>query len=194
MDESLDTSQLEGKSDAALVVAIGRWSQEALAEIYRRHAGAVFTLAQRVLRNRAVAEEVVQEVFVRLWYHADRFDPERGTLRSYLLAQAHGRSVDVLRSESSRRQREAKDAARGIETEHDLAAQVEDLAVSAEVRKALNVLPDAEKKAIQLAYYGGRSYREVAQLLSVPEGTIKSRIRAGLQRLRVALVEAGVTA
>jgi RNA polymerase sigma-70 factor (ECF subfamily) len=193
VDEPLDTSQLEGKSDAVLVVAIGRWSQEALAEVYRRHAGAVFTLAQRVLRNRALAEEVVQEVFIRLWYHADRFDPERGTLRSYLLAQAHGRSVDVLRSESSRRQREAKDAARTIETEQDLATQVEDLAVSAEVRKALNVLPDAEKNAIQLAYYGGRSYREVAQLLSVPEGTIKSRIRTGLQRLRVALVEAGIS-
>jgi RNA polymerase sigma-70 factor (ECF subfamily) len=194
VDDLVETSDLEKKSDAALVVAIGRWSQEALAEVYRRHAGAVFSLAQRVLRNRALAEDVVQEVFVRLWYHADRFDPERGTLRSYLLAQAHGRSVDMARSESSRRQREAKDAARTIETDHDVASRVEDLAVSAEVRKALNVLPDAEKRAIQLAYYGGRSYREVAQLLSVPEGTIKSRIRAGLQRLRVALVEAGMSA
>ncbi|MGH2707944.1 MAG: sigma-70 family RNA polymerase sigma factor [Actinomycetota bacterium] len=194
MDETPEPAQLEGKSDAALVVAIGRWSQKALAEAYRRHAGAVFTLSQRVLRNRALAEDVVQEVFVRLWYHPDRFDPERGTLRSYLLAQTHGRSVDVARSESSRRRREEKDVAHTIETGHDVAAQVEDLAVSAEVRKALNVLPEAEKKAIQLAYYGGRSYREVAQLLSVPEGTIKSRIRAGLQRLRVALVEAGVGA
>ncbi len=194
MDEPLEPVELEGKSDAALVVAIGRWSQEALAEAYRRHAGSVFSLAQRVLRNRALAEEVVQEVFVRLWDHPDRFDPERGTLRSYLLAQTHGRSVDVARSESSRRQREAKDAGRAIEADRDVASQVEDLAMSAEVRKALNVLPETEKKAIQLAYYGGWSYREVAQLLSVPEGTIKSRIRAGLQRLRVALVEAGVGA
>ena len=90
-------------SDAQLVVAIGRWRQEALAEAYRRHAGAVMALAGRVLASRNLAEEVVQEVFLRLWNHADRFDPERGSLRSWLLAQAHGRAVDLLRSESARK-------------------------------------------------------------------------------------------
>src|SRR4051794_38480843 len=87
-------------SDAQLGVAIGRGRQAALAEAYRRHAGAVFALAPRVLASRNLAEEVVQEVFLRLWNDADRFDPARGTLRSWLLAQAHGRAVDVLRSES----------------------------------------------------------------------------------------------
>ena len=87
-------------SDAALVVAIGRYRQEALAEAYRRHAGAVFGLARRLLSDQALAEEVVQEVFLRLWNQPERFDPARGTLRSYLLAQSHGRSVDLLRSEA----------------------------------------------------------------------------------------------
>ena len=83
---------LQQASDAALVVAIGRWRQDALAEAYRRHGGAVFALAGRVLGDRALAEEVAQEVFLRLWDHPDRFDPNRGSLRSFLLAQCHGRS------------------------------------------------------------------------------------------------------
>src|SRR5918992_2679588 len=97
---------LSDASDAALIVAIGRYRQEALAETYRRHAGAVFGLARRLLSEVSLAEEVVQEVFLRLWHQPDKFDPDRGSLRSYLLAQSHGRAVDVLRSETSRRRRE----------------------------------------------------------------------------------------
>ena len=82
---------LEDFSDAALVLAIGRWREDALAEAYRRHAGSAFALARRLLGDRELAEEVVQEVFLRLWNRPDRFDPERGSLRSYLLAQTHGR-------------------------------------------------------------------------------------------------------
>ena len=90
-------------SDAALVVSIGRYQQAALAEAYRRHAGAAFGLAKRLLNDHARAEEVVQEVFVRLWNEPNRFDPERGTLRSFLLADTHGRSVDLIRSDVARR-------------------------------------------------------------------------------------------
>src|SRR5258707_11929589 len=90
-------------SDATLVVAISRYQQDALAEAYRRHAGAVYGLARRLLYDVALAEEIVQEVFLRLWNSPDKFDPGRGSLRSYLLAQCHGRSVDLLRSETSRR-------------------------------------------------------------------------------------------
>src|SRR5918993_3369535 len=107
-------------SDAALVVAIARYRQDALAEAYRRHAGAVFGLAKRLLADQARAEEIVQEVFLRLWNQPDRFDPDRGTLRSYLLAQCHGRSVDMLRSETSRRAREERDARRTAEDGYDL--------------------------------------------------------------------------
>lgn len=192
MDKAVETGDLEGASDATLVVAIGRWRQEALAEVYRRHAGAVFALAQRVLRNRALAEEAVQDVFLRLWDQPDKFDPERGSLRSYLLAQGHGRSVDLLRSETSRQEREVRYAASSVDIGQDLEAEVEDLVVSEEVHKVLLVLPKPEREAIQLAYFGGHSYREVARLLGEPEGTIKSRIRAGLQRLRVLLADAGI--
>ena len=98
-------------SDAVLVVAISRYRQDALAEAYRRHAGAVFGLARRLLWTPALAEEVVQEVFLRLWNQPGEVRPGAGTLRSYLLAQCHGRSVDLLRSETSRRLREERDAA-----------------------------------------------------------------------------------
>ena len=181
-------------SDATLVVAIGRWRQEALAEAYRRHAGAVFALARRLLVDRALAEEIVQEVFLRLWNSPDKFDPERGTLRSYLLAQCHGRSVDLLRSEVSRRNREQRDAATTAEAGYDLEHAVVDLAVAEEVRTALSTLSAGERQAIELAYFGGHTYREVATLLDEPEGTVKSRIRTGLRHLRSALVDTGIGA
>ena len=90
-------------SDAQLVTSIARYNEVALAEAYRRHGGAVFGLAKRVLQNVAEAEDVTQEVFLRLWNQPDRFDSARGSLRSFLLAQAHGRAVDAVRSSSSRR-------------------------------------------------------------------------------------------
>jgi RNA polymerase sigma-70 factor, ECF subfamily len=179
-------------SDAALVVAIGRWREEALAEAYRRHAGAVFALASRVLGDRVAGEEVVQDVFLRLWHQPEKFDPERGSLRSYLLAQTHGRSVDILRSDIARRRREEREARATAEAGYDLEHEVWDLVVGEEVRGALEALTDGERKAIRLAYFGGYTYREVAAILDEPEGTVKSRIRAGLRRLRTVLTEAGI--
>ncbi len=181
-------------SDASLVVAIGRYHQDALAEAYRRHAGAVFGLAKRLLNDQARAEEIVQEVFLRLWNDPDRFDPDRGSLRSYLLAHCHGRSVDVIRSESSRRAREDRDAKATAEVGYDVSHEVWDMALAGHVREALGRLPDGERQAIELAYFGGRTYREAADELGEPEGTVKSRIRAGLKRLRSDLAESGVTA
>jgi RNA polymerase sigma-70 factor (ECF subfamily) len=183
---------LAESSDAALVVAIGRWRQDALAEAYRRHAGSVFALASRVLSDRAMAEEVVQEIFLRLWDSPDRFDPDRGSLRSFLLAQCHGRSVDIVRSEQSRRRREEKDLLQRAEAGYDLEHEVADLALAEQVQEALGVLPVDERRAIELAYFGGHTDREVAVMLGQPEGTIKSRIRSGLRRLRPGLADMAV--
>src|SRR5690348_10784447 len=105
-------SGVHDAGDTSLVVAIGRWQEEALAEVYRRHGGAVFSLARRVLGDNARAEEVTQEVFLLLWQQPDRFDPDRGSLRSFLLAATHGRAVDLLRSEGAQRRREERDSRR----------------------------------------------------------------------------------
>lgn len=180
-------------SDAALALAIARYDQAALAEAYRRHAGAVFGLSRRLLVEPALAEEIVQEVFLRLWNDPARYDPERGTMRSYLLTQTHGRSVDLLRADVSRRQREERDARRTAEAGADIEREVWDLTTADRVRKSLAMLPPDERTAIELAYWGGYTYREVAVRLDAPEGTIKSRIRAGLTRLREDLSESGIT-
>ncbi len=180
---------LSDASDGVLVVAIGRYREDALAEAYRRHAGAVYSLARRVLLDVNAAEEVVQEVFLRLWTAPDKFDPERGSLRSYLLAQAHGRAVDQLRSESARKRREDREARRTAEAGYDIEREVWDLTVASRVQDVVAGLPQEERRAISLAYFGGHTYREVASLLDEPEGTIKSRIRAGLKRMRSALHE-----
>jgi RNA polymerase sigma-70 factor, ECF subfamily len=183
---------IEEVSDAQLVTSIARWSEVALAEVYRRHAGAVFGLAKKVLNSAAEAEDVTQEVFLRLWNQPERYDPGRGTLRSFLLAQAHGRAVDQVRSTTSRRQREARDALKTAEAGYDLQHEVWDLAVADQVAQAIGELPASERQAIQLAYFDGCTYREVAQRLGQPEGTVKSRIRNGLRRMRTALTDAGV--
>jgi RNA polymerase sigma-70 factor (ECF subfamily) len=180
-------------ADATLVVAIARYRQEALAEAYRRHAGAVFGLARRLLADHALAEEVVQEVFLRLWNQPDRYDPSRGSLRSYLLAQTHGRSVDLLRAEGARRAREDRQARQTAEGGYDLENEVADLTTASHVRRALSALPEGERSAIELAYFSGLTYREVAAVQGQPEGTVKSRIRNGLRRLRIDLQASGVT-
>jgi RNA polymerase sigma-70 factor (ECF subfamily) len=186
--------ELADVSDATLVVAVARYRHDALAEAYRRHAGAVFGLARRLLADHVLAEEVVQEVFLRLWNHPDRYDPSRGSLRSFLLAQTHGRAVDLLRAEGARRQREDRDARATVEAGYDLEREVTDLAVAGYVRAALDALPAAERAAIELAYFSGLTYREVAVRLGEPEGTVKSRIRNGLKRLRHELAATGVSA
>ena len=184
-------SSLSDTSDGALVVAIGRYREDALAEVYRRHAGAVYGLARRVLADVTAGEEVVQEVFLRLWNQPEKFDPERGSLRSYLLAQSHGRAVDMLRSETSRRRREEREARRTAEAGYDIEREVWDLTVAERMKEVVTVLPQEERRAITLAYFGGHTYREVAELLDEPEGTVKSRIRVGLKRMRALLGEAG---
>lgn len=182
-------------SDATLVGGISRYDQDALAEVYRRHGGAMFGLATRLLRDRTLAEETTQEVMLRLWNAPEKYEAERGALRSYLLAHIHGRSIDLIRSESSRRTREEREARLAIvNSGQSLEEEVWTMAVGDHVKDALADLNDGEREAIELAYFGGHTYREVASILGQPEGTVKSRIRGGLKRLRSSMLEVGVTA
>ena len=180
---------IEEVSDPQLVTSIARYSEVALAEVYRRHGGAVYGLARRVLNDSAEAEDVTQEVFLRLWNEPGRYDPARGSLRSFLLAQSHARAVDAVRSTSSRRQRESRDALRTARGTYDLQHEVWDLAMADQVGHAMGALPEDERRAIELAYFDGHTYREVARLLQQPEGTVKSRIRNGMRRMRAALTD-----
>jgi RNA polymerase sigma-70 factor (ECF subfamily) len=178
-------------SDAQLVVAIGRFREDALAEVYRRHGGSIYGLARRVTGDASEAEDVVQEVILRLWSRPDAFDPSRGSLRSFLLAQSHGRAVDSVRSRTARQRREGREVP--VTSGYDIEHQVWDLVLADQVAKAISSLPEEERAPIELAYFGGHTYREVAILLSQPEGTVKSRIRNGLRKMRGVLADSGVT-
>jgi RNA polymerase sigma-70 factor (ECF subfamily) len=176
-------------SDTNLVLAVARYEQQALTEVYRRHGGAVLALSTKILGSRALAEEVTQEIFIKLWNDPGRFDPERGSLRSFLLSGAHSRSIDLIRSESARRVREERDARQMLSPPNDLDREIMELTTSEYVRQALDDIHPREREAIELAYYRGLTYKEVAVVLDEPEGTIKSRIRAGLKHLGALLVE-----
>lgn len=184
---------LNRAADHEFVQLIAARDQGAFAAVFRLHGDSCFALSRRILSERSTAEEVVQEVFVRLWNAPERYDAQRGSLRSFLLAQVHGRSVDVLRSDRSRRRREERDARflRSATRNDELEQEIIDLAQADAVRSALATLSDGERDAIELAYFGGHSYRDVALQLELPEGTVKSRIRTGLLRLRAALIDSG---
>ena len=183
---------LSDVSDAQLVTMIARFDEVALAEVYRRHGGAVYGLARRVLNNGVEAEDVTQEIFLRLWNQPERFDAARGTLRGYLLTQSHARAVDSVRSLSARRRREINDASRTARSGYDMQREAWDLVLSEEVRRALAGLSVEERRAIELAYFEGLTYVKVAEVLDEPEGTVKSRIRSGMRRMRGALAESGI--
>jgi RNA polymerase sigma-70 factor (ECF subfamily) len=178
--------------DVGLLIAVARYDGDALAEAYRRHAGAVFALASRMLWERATAEELVQEIFLRLWEQPERYERTRGSLRTFLLMDAHARCVDRIRSDSRRRNREERVGRAEMAEAYDVDLEAWDLTLAEQVREALDTLQDGERAAIELAYFGGHTYREVAHILELPEGTVKSRIRTGLTRLRAQLVDRGI--
>jgi RNA polymerase sigma-70 factor, ECF subfamily len=173
--------------DRELVAAITRRDEVAMAEAVRRHRAPVLSFARRLVGDSGRAEEISQEVFLRLWERSSRFDAQRGSLRAFLLAVTHGRALDVMRSDAARQAREKRDAARTRSPEAGVEAEVVAQTVADAVHHALAQLPDNERHAVELAYLGGHSYRAVARMLNEPEGTVKSRIRSGLAKLRTLL-------
>jgi RNA polymerase sigma-70 factor, ECF subfamily len=187
IEEQLMGTERTTLSDVALVAAIASGDELALSEAFRRHATAVSGLARRILGDENRAEDVCQDVFVKLWREPNRFDATRGTLQTLLLTQAHGRAVDMIRSHTARAMREEK-----VSREHDpfapdVDAEMMSLIDVQRVASAMNQITQSEREAIELAYFQGHTYREVATVLGVPEGTIKTRIRSGLRRLHTLL-------
>jgi RNA polymerase sigma-70 factor, ECF subfamily len=169
---------------AALMQQIARGDQEAFAELYDVLAGLVHGIVLRVVRDPAQSEEVTQEVMVELWRHAPRYDPASGSVRSWAATMAHRRAVDRVRSEQAGRDRQERVGRLQTAGVDSTSEEVEDQLDRERVARALDTLTPLQRRTVELAYYGGHTYREVAVLLDVPEGTVKTRIRDGLIRLR----------
>jgi len=168
-----------------LLALVARGDEQAFAALYQRVAPAVFGLVSKVVRNPAQSEEVAQEVFVELWRTASRFDPARGTARSWIMTCAHRRAVDRVRSAESAARRDDLAGRRDQGRPYDeVVEQVETSLEREHVRRGLEALTDLQREAVVLAYYGGYTHREIAELLGVPSGTVKTRLRDGLIRLR----------
>jgi RNA polymerase sigma-70 factor, ECF subfamily len=176
-------------SDEALVALCARGDQAALAELYDRYGRVPYGLALRILRDEALAEDAVQEAFLAVWRSAARFVPERGKASTWILTLAHRRSVDLVRRSERRRAEPLEEA------EELVSGSTEEVAwlhlERDRIQAALRQLPDQQREALELAYYGGFTQSELAERLGQPLGTIKSRMFAGLARMRDLLAEAG---
>ncbi len=170
--------------DALLLAAADRDTQ-AYSALYEHLHAPVVAAVLRVLRDHAMAEEVAQEVLLEVWEKAARFDPSKGSARAWVMTLARRRAVDRVRSEQASRNRDDRVARQGAQIDIDnVAEEVEARLDRWQVRQALDALTLRQREAIELAYYAGHTYRDVANVLSIPEGTAKSRLRDGLQRLR----------
>jgi len=168
----------------ALLTLVARGDQGAFEALYERLARPAYGLIRKVLRDPAQSEEVVQEVLLEVWRTASRFDPARGGAATWVLTIAHRRAVDRVRSEAAAAGREQRTSQAAGAARDDVADSVEATLDAELLRRCLEGLSDVQRESITLAYYGGYTYPEVAKLLEVALGTIKSRIRDGLNRLR----------
>jgi RNA polymerase sigma-70 factor (ECF subfamily) len=175
-------------SSEDLLVAAATGDQQAFADLVARVRPQALRVARGVVRDPSIAEEVAQEVLTELWLKADRFDPTKGTVTGWVATLTRRRAVDRVRSEQAGRNRDDRVARRSQVREIDVVADEVELRLEHwQVRKALTELSDRQREAIELAYFAGHTYRDVARVLGIPEGTAKSRLRDGLLRLREAL-------
>lgn len=172
-------------STAELLRRSTRGDEQAFAELYDLTSARVHGLVLRVVRDPAQAEEVTQEVYLEVWRTSSRFNPERGSVESWLLTMAHRRAVDRVRSAEASQRRDTTFGERHREVDHDVTAEAATAALeAARVRQALDGLTEVQREAVRLAYFGGYTHSQVADLLDLPVGTAKTRIRDGLIRLR----------
>ena len=159
--------------------------------IFDRHAGPAFSLAYRMSGRRAVAEDIVQEAFLSLWRTGARYDATRGSVRSWVLSAVHHRAIDAFRREGIKQSRDIRDdsAAERIPALELTDAEAMRRDDASRVRAALETLPPDQRQTIELAYFGGFTHTQIAEILDLPTGTVKGRMRLGLSKLRIALGE-----
>lgn len=181
------------QQDSHLVALVAEGDATALEALYDRYGEAAYSLALRILTDQSLAEGVVREVFLSLWREARRFDPARGTVATYLLTTTHHRAVDVVRREENLRRRHGPEEALALATDQPsgLDDEVEVAERRSRIRAALAELPEPQREALMLAYFGGYTQQEIASLVGVPLGTVKTRMAAGMRRLKDELREAG---
>lgn len=176
------------RSPDELLLAVARADQEAYAALFDHVAPKVVGVCRRVVRDPARSEEVAQEVLTEVWRNAKRFEPDKGSAMTWIMTIAHRRAVDCVRSVQASRDRDERVGHRDRDRAFDMVSEaVETREDHERVREALESLTDLQREAIDLAYYGGHTYREVAELLDTPLGTVKTRMRDGLIRLRDAM-------
>jgi RNA polymerase sigma-70 factor, ECF subfamily len=182
-----------GQRDSELVALVAEGDAAALEALYDRYGRPAYSLALRILADQTLAAGVVQEVFLSLWRGARRFDPSQGTVGTYLLSMTHHRSVDVVRREENLRRRQGPEEALALATgpRAGIEEEFEGVERRARIRAALAELPEPQREALMLAYFGGYTQWEVASLVGSPLGTVKTRMAAGMRRLKDELREAG---
>jgi RNA polymerase sigma-70 factor (ECF subfamily) len=182
----------ERLADEELMPLVGRHDPEAFEVLYDRHGGAAYSLAYRIVGDRAAAEEVTQEAFISVWRSGARFDAARGSVRSWLLSVVRNRAIDFLRSRAGKAPKLDFDDDSALE-QRPAQERTEEEALrretAAEVRGALGKLPGEQSKVIELAYFGGFSHSEISRILGLPMGTVKGRMRLGLEKIRGELAE-----
>jgi RNA polymerase sigma-70 factor (ECF subfamily) len=185
------TTTAVAEPEALLMNAVAGRDRVAFGELYDRMQPRVLGLAMRILRDLGHAEEVAQEVFLEVWQYAAHFDGSKGSATGWILRKTHSRAVDRVRSAQSRKLRDTRIGIRDyFEPSDDVAETVALRIDSTRVARALRSLPETQRRAVELSHLGGYSHSEVSEMLNVPIGTVKTRIRAGIGRLREELVAA----
>ena len=186
-------STLQSLADEELMALVAKGQARAFETIYERHGGAAFSLAYRMCGSRALAEDVAQEAFLSIWRSGGRYDRARGSVRTWVLGIVHNRAIDALRRTVVHERRRASDE--GIEERFEARERTEVEAARREeastIRGMLETLPDEQSRVIELAYFGGFTHSEIAEMLGAPIGTVKGRMRLGLEKLRGQLAPQG---